>query len=65
MSWYTTLEDFHAATRQNARNKYLINRYQRKLKGLSNERVHEINRVNQITSIIDELNKESINRSSG
>ena len=59
MSWYTTLEDFHAATRQNARNKYLINRYQRKLKGLSNERVHES------ISSIDERNKESINRSFG
>jgi len=55
MSWYTTLEDFHAATRQNARNKYLINRYQRKLKGLSNERVHES------ISSIDATNKERIN----
>ena len=42
MSWYTTLEDFHTATRQNERNKYLINRYQRKLKGLTNERVHGV-----------------------
>jgi len=65
MSWYTTLEDFHAATRQNARNKYLINRYQRKLKGLSNERVHESNRVHESISSIDERNTESINRSFG